>query len=89
MSLLFVIGVEKYPEQCVVQRLNLDTGDYLMPRIINSGTCSNFAHNVVEMIMKDRPDQVLFDDFGYGIAFSGHIRNLLGRKISVNGIMSY
>jgi hypothetical protein len=55
-------------EKTVLHRMNVITGDYLTPFSM-SGTFIEQMERLLQVILKDKPDKIIFDKNGTGLAF--------------------
>lgn len=67
--MLFIVGIEKYPNQCVIQRVNTEKGKYLLPITFKDGFYEDWIQNLERLIHQELPDQIIFDEYGTGAAF--------------------
>lgn len=55
-------------ERTVLHRMNVITGDYLTPFSM-SGTFQEQIAKLFEVVYRDKPDKIIFDKNGAGLAF--------------------
>ncbi len=67
-NLIFVdVGLgDRFPT--TLHRMNVITGDYLMPIYLRN-VFINQIEDLASIILRDRPDKIIFDKFGGGFVF--------------------
>ncbi|QWU14230.1 hypothetical protein SAMN04487895_101520 [Paenibacillus sophorae] len=77
--MLWIIGIEKHPDKTVIQRINLTTGEYLMPKTIKGWL--DEALNVIPIeVERHRPQQIIFDIYGDGKILKAALLKVLERE---------
>lgn len=72
-----MIGLDKYPDQCVVHRLDLTNGKYLMPKYFKEPNFSRWVESVSSLINIERPYQIVVDEYGEGRIFKERLKERL------------
>lgn len=70
-----LIFVDTGRDRTCIHKMNVITGDYLMPRYI-SGNFKDQAKVLIDIVIKDRPDKIIFDKFGWGIGLYDEFRKI-------------
>lgn len=52
-------------DRTCLHKMNVITGDYLIPKYI-TGTFAEQAIHILDIIIKEKPDKIIFDKFGVG-----------------------
>lgn len=69
-NLVFVdVGFSVYKVPTIIHRMNVITGDYLTPVVYNYGDMNEQVDRLIDLLLKDRPDKIIFDKFGRSISF--------------------
>ncbi|RXZ77969.1 hypothetical protein EBB07_28330 [Paenibacillaceae bacterium] len=78
MNMLYILGAERYPEQVIIQRINLDENKYLEPRVFK-GRFYETANRAIKYILERMPDKVIYDEFGDGKILKHFVENDIDR----------
>lgn len=52
-------------DRTCLHKMNVITGDYLAPKYI-TGSFAEQAKHILDVVLKDKPDKIIFDKFGIG-----------------------
>ncbi|KAF6565305.1 hypothetical protein G9G63_09095 [Paenibacillus sp. EKM202P] len=85
--MLWVIGVERYPDRATIQKIDIDLGIYRMPHYIKGSNYEDIANEVVLQVIHKRPSRIIFDEYGDGLKFRSQvIKKLLLIRIEINEV---
>lgn len=82
MRKLFIVSHERFPDQVLVQKVDLDERKYLMPRYFKEGDIYSWASTVADMIQNEHPYDVIYDEYGLGKVFKDLVEKILGDDYS-------
>jgi hypothetical protein len=65
--MIYIIDTDR--ESTLIHRIDLLNGDYLFPKRVR-GTLQDQTRQIINLIEKEEPSQIIFDKHGYGLAVS-------------------
>jgi hypothetical protein len=65
--MIYIIDTNR--EDSLVQRIDIENGTYLMPKRVK-GTLKEQTRQIIELVEKEKPTQIIFDKHGFGIAIA-------------------
>jgi hypothetical protein len=63
--MIYIIDTDR--ESTLIHRIDLEKGKYLMPKRVK-GTLQEQTQQIVNLVEKEEPIQIIFDKGGFGIA---------------------
>jgi hypothetical protein len=81
--MLWIIGIERNPNQVVIQKVDFKEGKYKQPKTLKGLYFETYADEVVLNILHEQPVKIVFDEYGEGYSFKETIK----RKLALIGIV--
>lgn len=91
-KLLFLIDCDR--DRTTVHRIDLNLGQYLMPKKLRKGSFTEQVVDLTSIIEKDMPVKIVIDEFGLGKGFSDAFgwrvkHPSVGFSVDMNGNIKY
>lgn len=78
--MIFIVGMERYPDQCVIQMIDIENGKYLLPKTIKNEMTEVYVESIYGSMLKLRPSQIIFDEYGGGDILKKYFMNYFNRE---------
>jgi hypothetical protein len=73
---LFII--DAYKDETLIHRVLVDEGKYLIPKKL-MGTFARQSDDLILLILKERPEKIIFDEIGIGRGLAGIFKDSAGK----------